>query len=76
MGLGPGPGPLAMDRNLFQKRVFEDIGMFKFSNLVCLRILGCLNFGKLHVQESWDVLIFKFCVLRILGCLNFQNLSF
>ncbi len=30
-----------MDRNFFQKRVFEEVGMFEFSNLVCFNILGC-----------------------------------
>ncbi len=70
--------------------VFDDLGMFKVSKLVCFRILGCLTFQNLHFQDIGDVWIFIFCVfedlgmfkfsnlvcLRILGCSNFQNWHF
>ena len=42
--------------------------MVDISKTVCLMILGCLNFQKVHVQEFWDVWIFKLCVLGHMWC--------
>ncbi len=49
-----------------------DLGMLEFSNCVLLRILGCLNFQNVYVQDCWDVLMFKVCMFLCFLCVVFR----